>query len=238
MKERGILFSAEMVRAILDGRKTMTRRVMNPQPIIGPMQGSPAAHFPTLFAWGKNKDSLRAFESEAQLRQSVALGCPYGQPGDRLWVRESFCLAWYSSGDGNPWSVDVDPLTPRKDTIPKEKAENLIVGYRADDKDPDPQCYWPSIHMPRWASRITLEIVSVKVERVQEISHKDIIAEGIEELAACSVPYCNPGKCNSGRCEGVDRAFQFLWDSINAKRPGCSWNDNPWVWAVEFRRAA
>lgn len=190
-KERPILFSAQMVRAILDGRKTQTRRVINPQPI---WVADPSVPFKTTDADPKG-----------------IINCPYGKTGDRLWVRETFCYH--------------DDLA--------------MYLYKADDVT---CCKWkPSIHMPRWASRITLEIVSVRVERLQDISEKDAIAEGISKVPfrPCEGwPICDGymvGKDDgvTGLAAKASTAYKKLWESING--PG-SWDLNPWVWVVEFRR--
>ena len=179
MKERPILFSGEMVRAILDDRKTMTRRVVKPQP---------------------EQDTDCPYHIGTGIERKARI-CPYGKPGDRLWVRETFC-------DRNNNGEQIKPL------------------YRSDGQeyqDGDGRLFepkWkPSIFMPRWASRITLEITNVRVERLQDISNKDIESEG-----AC------------GRaCVTHRLTFKQLWDSINSKR-GYSWESNPWVWVVEFER--
>ena len=173
VKERPILFSGAMVRAILEGRKTQTRRVVKPT-------SGPHSIEKTICTPG----SLAAF---------IRHRCPYGQPGDRLWVRE----AWWKRPDGS-------------------------ISYRADGNDfvagGRPR-YSPSIHMPRWASRITLRLTDVRVERVQDISVSDCIAEGL-------------GYPTDDRYAAVDN-FKPLWDSINAAR-GYGWDANPWVWVLVF----
>lgn len=179
MKERPILFSGQMVRAILDGRKTQTRRLVKPQPNDIADQYASVALVECLRFWQDGKDHH----------------CPYGQPGDRLWVKETFY-----KGDG--------------------------YSYRADEEMPKSArklgCKWkPSIFMPRSASRITLEVVSVRVERLQDISATDALAEG------CS---------DSGMMDrGVDIVSDYarLWESINGDG---SWAKNPWIWVIEFKR--
>lgn len=199
-RERPILFSAPMVRAILDGRKTQTRRVVKPQP---PSIESVTNHAGIGYHWMNCADQGYVNEWRpvgpvwAVMKEigevKPRLTSPYGNSGDRLWVRETW--AKWTSGDC------------------KE-----CCAYRADGG----QSYeWrPSIHMPRWASRLTLEITGVRVERLQEISGDDCLAEGIE-----------PQGIGSDMAMRV--AFQALWESING--PG-SWDANPWVWIVEFRR--
>lgn len=186
MRERPILFSGAMVRAILNGRKNQTRRVVRPD--------------------GDPTDS--------------ALRCPYGAPGDRLWVRET-------------WAVGRVFDRTRPAEIPTVERD-VPVWWRADGfaEESDNRGRWrPSIHMPRWASRITLDIVSVRVERLQAITEADAFAEGVE-----ANPYvmCD-GTTDEAMSISARDNFRALWDSINGKRLGCSWGANPWVWVVEFR---
>lgn len=190
MKERPITFSGLMVRAILDGTKTQTRRVL--------------------------KDG---FWNWWQVNDPVCLSrmrCPYGVPGDRLWVREAFSRDILCDGKhGIAYRADGD------DQINREEGE-----------------YWRSaVHMPRWASRITVEITDVRAQRINQISAQDAIAEGISPIPRSAGPnffshrtdlgwYCAPT---------AQECFWHLWDSINAKRGyGCA--ANPWVWALTFRR--
>jgi len=207
-RERPILFSGEMVRAILDGRKTQTRRVVTPQP---------SANTAYVIA---GEDGVRALCISALGNGEYAGGsdpwrrCPYGAPGDRLWVKETF----WTQHHGPPLVWEQQPLH-----------------YAADVEDPrqvEDYAKRPSIFMPRWASRITLEITEVRVERVQEISAEDVAAEGVE------IPRLEPDRGTTwyeGKEDDLARhPFSLLWDSINAKR-GYSWETNPWVWAVTFR---
>ncbi len=207
MKERPILFSAEMVRAILDGRKTQTRRILKP---------------------GTLKPNVRALRFEncdaAELLQTHR--CPYGAPGDRLWVRE----ASLPDPPLNGWSGDFqwDGCGRAWAGVPKRYRKPEHVLYRATWKGGDLK-WKPSIHMPRWASRITLEIVSVRVERVQEISEVDAYREGVVIPSHHAfTSNGNPELRNEARTE-----FQALWHEING--PG-SWERNDWVWVVEFKR--
>lgn len=198
MKERPILFSASMIRAILEGRKTQTRRPVKPQP---EMMGSGGA-----WRWDGRKGSFRG--SMGTHIESFPDGarhyCPYGHPGDRLWVREN--IAFDKGYDG------IRPVD-----IPHE-APGIKRFYMADGLKPK----WagqirPSIHMPRACSRILLEITSVRAERLQEISDEDAQAEGVN--AEFGNRHIIP--------------FNRLWVSING---AASWNDNPWVWVVEFKK--
>lgn len=210
MKERPILFTGEMVRAILEGRKTQTRRVMKQR---------------------KRKDGCKLIPEVLQ-EIGVGAACPYGKVGDRLWVREAFS-AWTP---GDP----VEPIES-EETVPYKGCE---FEYRATS-EAQPERWRPSIHMPRWASRINLEITEVRVERVQDISDEDADAEGVDSR---NVPtggddfqdywrdYSKPKGDEWPWIEGDPRhSFRTLWDSINAKR-GYSWDSNPWVWVVEFKR--
>ena len=212
MKERPILFSGPMVRAILDGRKTQTRRVVKPQ-IVKPS------------GWGSVLGQGFGFIDDGRYAENgdhLIFRCPYGSPGDRLWVRET-------------WYIDDSRFKKIAKKRPKW-LEPLDLYFRADGECckqiPECQCadvgptpWRSSIHMPRWASRVTLEVVGLRVERIQDISEEDARAEGVADTP---------------RVEGVAacrRLFGELWDSTNAKR-GFSWKKNPWVWVVEFRRLA
>lgn len=199
MRERPILFSAPMVRAILEGRKTQTRRVFQPERMTWTADGRYQTHamrFGRMIETGSGP-----FHPNDWLHY-----CPYGQPGDRLWVRETWGL-----DDTRGWTEDV-PV------------------YRADESSEHRTRRWrPSIHMPRWASRIDLEVTGVRVERLQDIGDDDCWAEAPPGL---SYPIRSPSDfaVTEG---GRQRCYQRLWESING--PG-SWEANPWVWCVEFRR--
>lgn len=194
---RPILFSGPMVMAIREGRKTQTRRVVRPQPEEG---------------WSILPDvsgGWCAMRTRAVSHYPVAVAdihCPYGQPGDRLWVRETFRV----EGCGDPACTNCD----------LNGCEHAV--YRADcdhECNHDKSTKWkPSIFMPRWASRITLEVKAVRVERLQEITEKDALAEG-----------AHPGGFASRRAVPF---FQQLWDTINGKKH--PWASNPWVWVVSF----
>lgn len=192
-KERPILFSGPMVRAILEGRKSQTRRVIKPQP-DEVYKGKPIAPCNRL-------EDDKYGQRRRVTGQSVR--CPYGQPGDRLWVRETFGI----SGNG--------------------------YFYRADTMQPETVRYsWtPSIYMPRKASRITLEVEAVRVERLQEISDEDVLTEGVKSLNWRK--YMDP-VCYGARASDYRQIFECGWDEINAKR-GFGWETNPWIWVVEFR---
>ena len=240
-QEHPILFSAPMVRAILENRKTQTRRVIKPQP-----------------EFYVNSDAAALLAKGRLL--SVASGgwidfvkCPYGVPGDRLWVRESiwqkklwtepYYPGHYACGEYIDHGMTLrwfEPWMLNREN--GEKGHDIIYGldetigdhvrYIATDDAPDPieekyeyqWCTRPSIHMPHWASRINLEITGIRIERVQDISEQDAITEGV-----------SPSICPPYDHIAHKAAFMTLWDSINKKR-GYSWDSNPWCWVIGFRR--
>ena len=233
MSERPIIMTNESVRAILDGRKTQTRRVIKPQPI--------GADY-----WTAYNEPPQSFYPNTYDAQPKRLACPYGVPGDRLWVKES----WANNIPGCPNGLS----------------------YKADHIDPlgdgpaHPMKWKSPIFMPHWASRLTLEVISVRVERLQEISEDDAIAEGIERLFTAE--QCNTiaglvgtkpedhgynnylwhGLIGGGiTAKQADNwpyqyssyqtavgSYSSLWEKINAKR-GYPWSSNPWVWCISFR---
>lgn len=205
MKEHPILFSGEMVRAILDGRKTMTRR-----PIKGIDLWDDAVVQYSL--GGHHGSGMYVSEADYPEEGSAHYSCPYGEIGDRLWVRET----WAWSGDRN---------------IPEpERIDRGEVWYREDDKFGEwpPIVRWrPSIHMPRWASRITLEITDVKVERIKEITDQDAANEGFETAAGIQAMKRGMRVIYSAKPD-----FILGWKKIY----GGSWDNNDWVWVISFRR--
>jgi len=189
MKERPILFKADMAQAIIDGTKIQTRRIVKP------------------------KDGWL---------------CPYGLPGDRLWVRETWCV-------GNIY----DSIKPSKLWTGNDD-ESLAVDYKANEKriwSKSDQGKWrPSIFMPRWASRIDLEITNVCIELVQDISQDAICKEGIwNSSPEYRSELCVWRDCVSAIHKIRIKYFKILWDSINAKR-GYGWDTNPYVWVLEFKK--
>lgn len=217
-KERPILFSSQMVHAILDDRKTQTRRVVKVQPPAGTREVITFHHpDPREHYWAFDGGSLLDW----------AYPCPYGEIGDLLYVRET-------------WQHSNHPLGPYD--------EDCIVFYRADylddplgpdlERSPDGiRRQWrPSIHMPRAASRIMLEITGIRVERLQDINEQDAIAEGVEPYAIYGgkvASWRGSSDIDAAR-ENARFAYWDLWDSINAER-GQGWDTNPWVWVVEFK---
>lgn len=221
VRERGILFSGEMVRAILEGRKTVTRRVIKPQPRVDDCGNFcwNGWNYGQHFRHGPLAQSIATFK-----RKGGRVGfCPYGAPGDRLWVRETWGLIAPEQMSGTEWYGIHTQRATRIHPGSNEVDGIAYAIYRADGEHEFPYRGWhPSIHMPRWASRITLEITEVRVERLQEINRGDCMAEG------CPFP---------NMADGPDPREWFgeLWNSINAGR-GYVWDVNPWVWVVSFKR--
>ncbi|EPO7863153.1 TPA: hypothetical protein ACVGMO_001172 [Pseudomonas aeruginosa] len=222
MKERPILFTGPMVRAILEGRKTVTRRVVKPPPDFLGSMVDPNTPFKTL---------------DAGLHARIT--CPYGEPGDRLWVRETWtdvnmcgapALAYRADEDIRDLMEEPGFLDDRgafNYDDPRVKPYPFACWYAELD-----QARWrPSIHMPRWASRILLEITAVRVERLQDISEEQALAEGVRgEPCDHARQACADIGCWGDTAKG---AFGFLWESLNGEG---SWVANPWVWVVEFKR--
>lgn len=245
VRERPILMHARSVRDILDGRKTQTRRPITSQP-IGKPGGKYEPHDPFVHAdgltWGWMCGAVSYTHNDVR--------CPYGQPGDRLWVRETWTADFGEtfSDNVNAWWHEM----PK--SLRTEKAVEFLY-YAADDsvyhvrdREMDEQFgsdvrrwgwepsaddladlrWQPSIFMPRWACRLVLEITGIRVERVQDISYDDILAEGAPEPSA----WPGPG----GRTIAQDRDwYRTIWNEINAAR-GFGWDANPWVWVIEFRK--
>jgi hypothetical protein len=232
-REQPILFSGPMVRAILDGTKTQTRRVMKPQPTYHRVAGQTMIGHPELA--GQFGDHIFG-ACAARL-----IPCPYGAPGDRLWVREQWAIGLAALPTGAGFVPFTGPLgKPFKEADPRPTSPRakLIYGASWDGNDRPP--FRSPIHMPRWASRLTLEITDVRVQRVQEMDWRDALAEGVD-VELCKHYGAGAHGCTdcmgSGITEDPVPAFAALWDLLNAKR-GHGWDTNPWVWALTFRRLA
>lgn len=210
-----------MVRAVLDGRKTVTRRIVK-LPHHNPL----GSWEPTTIG-GRDAGGFVHPEQAAiwHTRTGEVLTCPYGQPGDRLWVRETHMRVPHPSEFGL-----TREMLPHTWDACCEVAGTFL--YRADpcsDLAADGRRWTPSIHMPRAASRITLEVTGVRVELLQDISEADALAEGIDnEMCRASL-----GKAPLKAGYLPTCAFSYLWDQINGAG---SWDANPWVWSIEFRR--
>ncbi len=224
MKEHPIIFNTAMVQAILAGRKTQTRRIIKPQPDLFYMEEERDDYS---VAVGKYCPVMVDEKNEVEYPGDEIFGayttdgvwgvkCPYGEAGDRLWVRETW----------SPWADEESQLAAM--------GENDKCLYKADYRTGCPPLeiggdyHWhPSIHMPREYSRIDLEITDIRAERLQDISEADIKAEGIS-------PYTFARGVLSDNPPEFRWAFIKLWDSINAKR-GYGWEANPWVWPIKFK---
>lgn len=229
MKERPILFSGPMVRAILEGRKTVTRRVMSPQPDhaqIHVWNGRTICECESrAWCWRDRvfHDANVDCHGTNTLGPMLAPFCPHGAPGDRLWVRET--MKRVDSGlRSEVWTYDADGvpvMLPRDD--PRVPA---MIAWAHHKKGST--CV--SIHMPRWASRITLDVVSVRAERLQDITDEDIAREGVDRDALAHLGLKDPIADDLLPVT----VFAMGWNAINGKR--APWASNPWVWRVEFRR--
>ncbi len=229
MTERPIIFNGDMVRAILRGEKTQTRRPVKPQPVFLPDA------IPPRWKW-----KSRRFIAE-WVDMAGGLGmqdfCPFGQPYDRLWGRETWRLADPDGDDAV--SEDVyGPYAPFVGGNGSRKIRWRVI-YRATSPESHPKygkALWtPSIHMPRWASRITLEITDINVERVQDITEDDARAEGVNPEFRTVVARSDGGPDYHIPCS-YRGGFANTWDAIYAKLSGLSWDEDPWVWAITFRR--
>ncbi|MCG7388729.1 hypothetical protein [Pantoea sp. ACRSB] len=203
MRERPILLNADMVRAVLNGSKTQTRRIITPQPKLTERSG---------FEWKGYLFGAGSDDRETN-RNFSHVKCPFGQPGDRLWVRETFSVVphtAYAASEGVQQVI-----------CPDDSHEAAI--FRAGWEHSTGGIRWrPSIHMPRWASRITLEITGVRVERLASVSNDDARAEGYPAERAADGSNIDPWLW-----------FRDLWDGIY---PEQSFKVNPWVWVIEFKR--
>ena len=201
-RELPIIFSTAMVRAILEGKKTQTRRVLLPQPRNG-VRNSPFVK--------SGLEDLHGYKIK-----------PSYYPGDRLYVRESFCLGKIEEedlADGYTGQLYVSQCINENDFIPKEYCLSSDICIE--------EVTWkPSIHMPKKNTRIWLEVTGVKCTRLQDISAMDCIAEGIERSTAIDV--------HDRTVEEINK-YRELWDSLNARR-GYGWDKNPWVWVIEFKK--
>ncbi|WP_269935839.1 hypothetical protein [Serratia liquefaciens] len=252
MKERPVIFNGEMVRAILDGRKTQTRRVMKVQP-----------EYPELglrhIVDSTNSDDIgKYFWSQsdacgASKSRSKAFLCPFGQVGDRLWVRETFATLGNEDGCAIDWNENLvkgggQEAARIYRASCEQKSGNYGLWSIPDIADWKPHTWnvqyegsWvPSIHMPRWASRILLEITAVRVERLNDISEEDAKAEGVRAIGnnfGNGPAYCDYLLPNwDDAAEWYNHAsdsFKSLWKSIYGAE---NWRANPWAWVIEFKR--
>ncbi|MEL2301122.1 hypothetical protein AAER91_18290 [Klebsiella pneumoniae] len=235
MKERGMIFNGEMTRAILDGRKTQTRREVKLNLDISCLATTydwatslAANHYQALTEEQiqQKAESLRGVIHPVILGngQMVSIICPHGKPGDRIWVRETFCPVDDTQYGGEKW-VDYR-ATPRYEATHP-------AGWDSAPNDTEALKWRPSIHMPRWASRILLEITDVRVERLNAISEEDATAEGVPPAGSLLPDYPGTFLTPKGDFATAKVAFQRLWESIYGEE---SWKANGWVWVISFKR--
>ncbi|MHB0998186.1 MAG: hypothetical protein ACYC27_02990 [Armatimonadota bacterium] len=243
--ERPIIFTAESVRAILDGRKTQTRRVIKPQPILWQCS-VPGMQDVGGLEW-------KGIQYECDTPNDIETVCPYGLIGDELWVKETWWdfgkWLFYSIGDEVDYDHakwyglrETDELKPLYDADnPTEFIDCIGNTYKRNKSEA--RCgvisqFWRKcspLFMKRWVSRIQLRITDLRVERVQEITEEDALAEGIGLVFADQ--WRNPQQMTDAIRKSRKDGYRLVWDSINAKR-GYSWESNPWVWVVEFEKVA
>ena len=235
MTERPILFNAEMVKAILEGRKTQTRRVMKVQP-------EPSTVREGDFWFPSKKLESMVHISDLNPDNNVIIDdchlfyqeycCPFGQVGDQIWVRET----WQGPLLDEEQAFEYWKLGAKEYEKPEYceyRADGGIRPEFMDAEDNIRQGWRPSLHMPRWASRIQLEITDIRVERLQDISQADAIAEG----APADHLQFNSVARGFGFPDFARSWFWQTWESIYLRRSGANWQVNPWVWVVEFRRS-
>lgn len=206
MNEKPILFNAEMVNAILSGRKTQTRRIMKSD---------------CMEIAERDDGLLWPWREDCERGGDIWYPCPLGAVGDQLWVRETFCLvndAQYGEADWIDYRA-----TPRY-------SQKHPAGWDCEPSDPEALKWTPSIHMPRWASRINLLITGVRVERLRDISEQDAMAEGVSVVETPASLKSFGEAFGLTHCPKIS-AFANLWQSIYG-----SWGNNPWVWVIEFER--
>ncbi|EPM0703386.1 hypothetical protein WJE11_001914 [Klebsiella aerogenes] len=235
MKERGMIFNSEMVRAILDGRKTQTRRIMKVQP--KPCNHANWPDYSPDPQWKSYPGgwccAVCANGTTIDHRHHAkGITCPYGTVGDRIWVRETFQGPLFDYEQMESYLED------------SSKFENPEFCQYAADGKPAPEYYdaddnlrhgWrPSIHMPRWASRILLEITNIGIQRIHSISQNDAAREGLMRLPVTGRYCINQGdQYFGGASHDAREVFSWMWQSIYGEE---SWNANPWVWVIEFKR--
>lgn len=228
MIERPILFSAPMVRALLNGTKTQTRRVIKPQP---PARYEFGSGF-RLGQYTQTRVDRNGFQREGldvfgihDVDGEWGRVCPYGAPGDRLWARET----WLVRSQDARGEIDWDRHNAERDAMGRMPWASVVYAANSWETKVDGEKWRPSIFMPRWASRITLEITEVRVQRLHDITDEDAVAE--------SCPPRGPQPKGVGSQvfdpDSPIKAFERLWRSINGD---AAWFDNPWVWALTFRR--
>lgn len=235
MKERGMIFNSEMVRALLDGRKTQTRRSLSDRQLKMISVAADVGECYPLES-GQNHENSQSYYRE---------WCPFGAVGDRIWVRETWAILGNEDGCCIDWEEKLCKADERSAArIYRASCEQRPGNYGLwsipDDADWKPHtkdyqyegAWRPSIHMPRWASRITLEITDVRVERLNSISEEDARAEGIIDGGCVNCGEPEPCSCAHPQPDATD-AFAYLWQSIYGQE---NWDANPFVWVIQFER--
>ncbi|VGG78131.1 morphogenetic protein [Klebsiella pneumoniae] len=238
MTERGMIFNGEMVRALLSGRKTQTRRIV---------KGTDGA-VKFCKEWDINgKEVFVVLGEKDHTGMNPVLGaisCPFGAVGDRIWVRETWGVVSHAFSDDG---LMIDWVPDRSATAINEMpfgngyysghaiyaADGDFTWGDDDGYEDGRSCWKPSIHMPRAASRILLEITNVRVERLNAISEEDATAEGVPPAGSLLPDYPGTFLTPKGDFATAKVAFQRLWESIYGEE---SWKSNPWVWVIEFKR--
>ena len=219
MKQRPIIFNTEMVKAILDGRKTQTRRILK-VPKNGRIKPGTVVH---------SNGVISICFDQSGCAEWKMLKCPHGKIGEHLWVRETWATEKYCDNKKPSELHGIETIWFLSD------GDYNGIGTHTQGKTR------PSIFMPRWASRINLEITDIRVERVQDIKERDCEAEGIEVAESIGDYAGTLWTARTGKATfsffDAQSAFQYLWDSINAKR-GYGWESNPHVWIIEFKKVA
>lgn len=227
MKEHGIIFNTEMIRAILDGRKTQTRRIIKSVPTThnfhGWIMSSTCAKDEGKAVWAIGDSPL--------LKDPIRLNCPLGKIGDRLWVRETWQGPLVDYENSNKLYKDPELFQTIKNCVYKADGDACPEYFDADD---NLRYGWKSsAQMPRWASRILLEITDIRVERLQNIREEDAVAEGVAPLHGGYWKHYQPGWAQHQL--SARGSFVTLWNSINGED---AWYKNPWMWVVEFKNVS
>jgi hypothetical protein len=223
MQEKPILFSTAMVQAILDGRKTQTRRVVKPQPEETRAKGKEVIQVSDYCTGAPEKGQAYYWKHNGAWNGSESFKCPYGKVGDLLWVRETWCLTQPTHPESYHFGYKAGGIMPYSDWEASEKYD-----YATPDQ------WKPSIHMPKEAARIWLRITDVRVERLHEITEDDAVKEGVMSLKPTELMKNTQLCCHSDFTEYWTRPlnrWKSLWQSINGTD---SWSANPWVWVIEF----
>jgi len=231
MTDKSIIFSAESVRAILEGRKTQHRMVVKYQ-----FPGAETVEFGMYHPIGIDKHGI-AYPKELQFgawSDNADIKCPF-EIGQKLWVRET----WGIGCRPHPYSGWVDGIEYKADELFIDDDKVSLPLNVIDDRDLEKyeSDGWKSpVHMPRWASRLSLEVTDIRCERLQDINEEDAVAEGITDGGCLNCGCHEPCGCDNPQPDRRD-AYTWLWDTTNAKR-GYPWDSNPWAWVIDFKEVS